>query len=145
MQSWLRHYQPRRCESPPQGQTCWGCEERLQLARGEQPRQLGVDAGEALLSVDGGVAGGAAERRGGGEKALGVLGLIELVAVVGDDELEAELIRCGGGQRRAPPQLAHLAAERGEIGLRPLRARRRRSGCAAAALHQILALELPGA
>src|SRR5665647_786616 len=37
-------------------------------------------------------------------------------------------------RRRAPPQLAHLAAERGEIGLRPLaRARARRSGCAAAA------------
>jgi len=53
----------------------------LQLARGEQPRQLGVDAGEALLGVGGGVAGGAAERRRGGEEALGVLGLGEVVAV----------------------------------------------------------------
>jgi len=110
----------------------------LQLARGEQPRQLGVDAGEALLGVGGGVAGGgvaggAAERRGGGEEALGVLGLGELVAVVGDDELETELTGRGGGQRGAPPQLAHLAAERREIGLRPLaRGRRRRSGCVAA-------------
>src|SRR5450830_1437914 len=110
MQSWLRHCQPRRCESPPQGQTCRGCEERLQLARSEQPRQLGVDAGEALIGVGGGVAGGAAERRGGGEEALGVLDLGELVAVVGDDELETQLTGRGGGQRGAPSQFAYLAA-----------------------------------
>jgi hypothetical protein len=43
--------------------------ERSELARGEQPRQLGVDAGEALLGVGGGMAGGAAEgRRGGGAR-----------------------------------------------------------------------------
>ena len=95
----------------------------LQLTRGGQPRQLGVDAGEALLGVGGGVAGGAAERRrggvaggaaerrGGGEEALGVLGRGELVAVVGDGELEAELIGRGGGQRGAPPQLAHLTTQ----------------------------------
>src|SRR5450830_768157 len=121
MQSWLRHCQPRRCESPPQGQTCRGCEERLQLARGEQPGQFRIDAGEAVLVVGGGVAGGAAERRGGGvaggaaerrgggEAALGVLGLIEPVAVVGDDELDAELVGRGGGQRGAPSQFAYLA------------------------------------
>ena len=56
-----------------------------------------------------------------------------IVALVGDEELKAELVGRGGGQGRAPPQLAHLTAERGEIGLRPLaRARERRSGCAAA-------------
>src|SRR5450759_1586374 len=65
----------------------------------------------------------------------------ELVAVVGDDELEAELTCRGGGQRRAPPQLAHLAAEGREIGLRPLaRARRRRSGCAASRVRALLPL-----
>jgi hypothetical protein len=74
------------------------------------------------------VADGAAERRRGGEEALGALGLVELVAVVGDDELEAELSSRGGGQRGAPPQLARLTAERREIGLRPLaRARKRRA------------------
>ena len=76
---------------------------KLQLGSGEQPRQLGVDAGEALLGVGGGVAGGAAERRRGGEEALGVLGLGELVAVVRDDELEAQLIGRGGGQRGDSP------------------------------------------
>src|SRR5665647_2974652 len=99
MQSWLRHCQPRPCESPPQGQTCWGCEERLQLARGEQPGQFRIDAGEALLRVYGGVAGGAAEGGRGGEEALGVLGLVVVVAVVGDDERETQLIGRGGGQR----------------------------------------------
>jgi len=67
----------------------------------EQPRQPGVDAGEAFLGVGvgGGVAGGAAEDRR------------------------------GGGQGGAPPPLAHLTAERREIGLRPLaRARERQSG-----------------
>ena len=64
--------------------------ERSELARGEQPRQLGVDAGEALLGVGSGVAGGAAEGRRGGEEALGVLGFGELVAVVGGEELRAE-------------------------------------------------------
>src|SRR5450830_665236 len=118
---------------------------RSQLARGEQPRQLGVDAGEVLLGVGGGVAGGAAKRRRGGEETLGVLGRGELVAVVGDDELEAELAGCGGGQRRAPPQLAHLTTEGREIGLRPLaRARRRRCGRAAAARIRAL-LPLPTA
>ena len=110
--------------------------EGSELTRRKQPRQLGVDAGEALLGVGGGVAGGAAESRRGGEEALGVLGLGDVVAVVGDDELEAQLAGCGGGQGGAPPQLAHLTAERreSEIGLRPLaRARKRRSGCAAAA------------
>ena len=76
---------------------------RLQIARGEQPRQFRVDAGEALLGVGGSVTGGAAERRRGGEDALGVLGLGELVAVVGDDELEAQLIGRGGGQRGDSP------------------------------------------
>ena len=57
---------------------------------GKQPRQPGLDAGEAMVG--------------------------------------------GGGQGGAPPQLAHLTAERREIGLRPLaRARQRRSGCAAVA------------
>jgi len=85
-----------------------------------KPRLPGVDAGEALPGVCGGVAGGAAEGRRGREGALGVLGLGEVVAVVGDDELEAELAGCGGGQGGAPPQLADLTAERREIGLRPL-------------------------
>src|SRR5665647_3161681 len=84
---------------------------RSQLARREQPRQPGVDA-EECLGIGGGVAGGTAEGRRGGEEAPGVLGLGEVVAVVGDDELEAELSGRGGGQRGAPPQLAHLAAER---------------------------------
>src|SRR5450759_5870193 len=78
------------------------------LTRREQPRQLRVDAGEALLGVGGGVAGGAAEGRRGGEEALGVLGHGELVAVEGNDELKAELIGRGGSQRGAPPQLSHL-------------------------------------
>jgi hypothetical protein len=66
--------------------------------------------------------------------------------VVGDDELEAELAGRGGGQRGAPPQLTHLAAERGEIGLRPLaRARRRRSGRAAAAARVRALLPFPTA
>ena len=82
---------------------------RSQLARREQPRQPGVDAAEALLGIGGGVAGGTAEGRRGGEEAPGVLGLGEVVAVVGDDELEAELTCRGGGQRGAPPQLAHLS------------------------------------
>ena len=69
-------------------------------AEGE-PRQLGVDAGEALLGVGGGVAGRAAEGRRDGEGALGVLGLGEVVARVGDDELEAKLVGRGGGQRGA--------------------------------------------
>jgi len=44
----------------------------------------------------------------------------------------------------AAPQLAHLAAERREIGLRPLaRARERRSGCAAARVRVLL--PVPGA
>ena len=47
----------------------------------------------------------AARQRGrrGGERALGVLGRGEVVAVVGDDELEAQLIGRGGGQGGAPP------------------------------------------
>jgi len=61
----------RGSERPP-----WS--ERSELARGEQPRQLGVDAG--------GVAGGGAEGRRGGEGTLGVLGLGEVVAVQGDGE-----------------------------------------------------------
>jgi len=48
------------------------------------------------------VAGGAEKGRGGGEGTLGVLGRDELVAVAGDDELEAELAG-RGGQRGAPP------------------------------------------
>jgi len=63
----------------------WGSDR----ARGEQPRQLGVDAGEAVRGVGGGVAGDAAERRRGCEEALGVLCLGEVVAVAGDDKLEA--------------------------------------------------------
>ena len=76
---------------------------RSQIARGKQPRQRWVDAGEALLGVGGGVTGGATEGRRGGEGALGVLGLGEVVAVVGDDELEAELVGRGGGRGGAPP------------------------------------------
>jgi len=83
----------------------------LRLARGEQPRQPGLDAGEALLGVGGGVAGGGAEGSRGGEGTLGVLGFGKVIAVVGDEELEAELIGRGGGQRSAPPQLAHLTAK----------------------------------
>ena len=67
--------------------------EWLELARGEQSRQLGVDAGEALPCVGGGVAGGAAERRRGGEEALGVLGLGEVVAV-------SAWLRLGAAARR---------------------------------------------
>ena len=81
----------------------WSAVHRSQLARGEQPGQLRVDAGEALLRVGSGVAGGAAEGRRRGEEALGVLGRGEVVAVVGDDELEAQLIGRGGGQGGAPP------------------------------------------
>ena len=66
---------------------------KLQLGSGEQPRQLGVDADEALLGVGGGVAGGAAERRRGGEEALGVLGLGEVVAV-------SAWLRLGAAARR---------------------------------------------
>ena len=67
-------------------------EGRLRLAHAEQPRQLWVNAGEPLLGAGGGVAGGGAEGRRRGEGALGVLGRGELVAVVGDEELEAELV-----------------------------------------------------
>ena len=84
-----------------------------------------------MLGVGGGVADDGAEGGRGGEGALGVLGRGEVVAVVGDEELEAELV-CRGGQGGAPPHLTHLTTERREIGLRPLaRARQRRSGCAA--------------
>ena len=67
--------------------------EWLELARGEQPRQLGVDAGEALLGVGGGVAGGAAEGRRGGESTLSVLGRGEAVAV-------SAWLRLGAAARR---------------------------------------------
>jgi len=69
------------------------------------------------------MAGGGAEGRRGGEGALGVLGRGGVVAVVGDDEVDAEPVGRGGGQGGAPPQLAHLTAERREIGL-PARASR---------------------
>jgi len=106
----------------------WCSHGASELPCSEQPWQPGVDAVKVILGVGGGVAGGAAEGRRGGEGTLGVLGRGEVVAVVGDDELEAELVGRGGGQRGAPPQLAHLTAERREIGLRPLaRARGRRS------------------
>jgi hypothetical protein len=55
---------------------------RLQLARREQPRQIGVDAGEALLGFGGGVAGGVAEGRRGDEEALDALGPGKAVAVM---------------------------------------------------------------
>jgi len=74
----------------------------------------------------------APQRAAAAARALGVLGFGEVVAEVGDDELEAELVGRRSGQGGAPPQPAHLTAERREIGLRPLaRARQRRSGCAA--------------
>ena len=86
-----------------------------ELRGGEQPRQLGVDAGEALLGVGGDVTGGAAEGRRGGEGALGTLGLSEA--------------RCSGRRRRA----------RGRAG----RLRRRPAWSAAAARVRAL-LPIPG-
>ena len=47
---------------------------RSQIALGEQPRQLEVEAGDALLRVGGRVARGSAEGPRGGEGTLGVLG-----------------------------------------------------------------------
>ena len=60
---------------------------------GEQPRQLGVDAGGPLLSVGGGAAQDGAEGAGGGERLLGLLRLGEVVAVVRDDE---RVVQVGG-------------------------------------------------
>jgi hypothetical protein len=62
------------------GRWCTVCES--ELPGGEQPRQLGIDAGEAMLGVGDGVAGGGAQGRRGGEGALGVLGRGEVVAVL---------------------------------------------------------------
>jgi len=98
----------------------WSAENRSQIARGEQPQQLGVDAGGPLLGVGSGAAQDGAEGADSGERRLGLLGLGEVDAVVGDDELNAEPVGCGGGQGGAPPQPAHLTAKRREIGLRPL-------------------------
>ena len=64
-----------------------------ELVRSEQPRQLGIDTGDALLGVGGGVAGGAAEGRRGGEEALRVLGVGEVVAV-------SAWLRLGAAARR---------------------------------------------
>ena len=97
----------------------WSAENRSQIARGEQPQQLGVDAGEPALGIGGGAAQDGAEGADSGERLLGLLGLGEVVAVVGDDELDAEPVGCGGGQGGAPPQPAYLTAERREIGLCP--------------------------
>ena len=67
-------------------------------ASGEQPRQLGVDAGGPLLGVGGAAAEDAAKRDYRGERLLGLLGLGEVVAVVRDRE---GVVQVGGEGARA--------------------------------------------
>ena len=93
---------------------------RSQIARGEQPRQRRVHGADPVLGVAGGAAEDGAEGADGGERLPCVLRLGEVVAVVRDDELVAEV----GGEGACPfgeaPQLEQVRVEAREIGVRPL-------------------------
>ena len=67
-----------------------------ELARGQQPRQLAVDAGGPLLGVGSGASQGGAEGADGGERLAGLLSLGEVVAEVRDGE---RVVEVGGGGR----------------------------------------------
>ena len=120
-----------------------------------------------VLGVAGGAAQDGAESAGGGERLPDVLRLVEVVALVRDDERVAQV---GGEGARAfgeAPQLEQVRVEAREFGLRPLARPRGRVRLTAArllrvhvvidqpretagerlrhaGLHQVLGLQLPG-
>jgi hypothetical protein len=76
----------------------WTLRDGSGLAHDEQPRRLGVDAGEPGLGVAGGATGDGAEGADGAERLPGLLGLGEVARVVRDDE---GVVQMGGEGARA--------------------------------------------